>query len=176
MKPLADQIKQALAALAYADLGERAGRGAMHEALFPDDLSPIGPAVAPRRLIALGVGETLPGPVMNYAIGACRRMQAGLLFLTTDALRVRDQLVDYLPELRGIECLTEELTGTSASDVLHALNLRGGVLFAVTGADDDPLRVLLRAKRGQRSPVPIVMVGPKPPRQAAAVRRGSGSP
>ncbi|OGT90198.1 MAG: hypothetical protein A2514_10755 [Gammaproteobacteria bacterium RIFOXYD12_FULL_61_37] len=176
MKRLADQIKQALAALAYADLGERSGRGAMYEALYPDDLSAIGPAVAPRRLIALGVGETLPGPVMNYAIGACRRMQAGLLFLTADAMRVRELLAEYLPELQGIECLTEELTGTSASAVLHALNLRGGVLFAVTGTDDDPLRVLLRAKRGQRSPVPIVLVGPKAPRQAAALRLERSNP
>jgi len=163
MKRLADQIKQALEALAFADMGERSGRRAMHEALSLGDISPggPGPAGAPRRLIALGVGETLPGPLMTYAIGACRRMQAGLLFLSTAPLRVRELLRDYLPELQGIECRTEELTGTSAGALLQALNRHGGVLFAVTGADDDPLRALLRGKGGHRSPVPIVMVGPK---------------
>lgn len=161
MKRLADPIKQALEALASADLGERAGRWAMHEALFPDDLSTMGPAGAPRRLIALGVGETLPGAVMGYAIGACRRMQAGLLFLSTDPLRVRELLRWHLPELQGIECLTEALAGTSAGAVLQALNRHGGVLFAVTGAEDDPLRVLLRGKRGHRAPVPVVIVGTK---------------
>jgi len=171
MKHLADQIKQALSALAYSDIGERVGRREKHAALFSNDAHPVPTSTTPsRKWIALGVGDTLPLHVMSYVIGACRRMRADLLLLSVDAMRVRHLLTEYLPDLHGIECRTEELPSTSAAAVLHALDLHHGVLFAVSGADNDPLRPLLRARRGLRSPVPVVLVSPKPPDVPAAIR------
>jgi len=168
MKHLADQIKQALSALAYGDIGERVGRREQYAALFPEVSTPEPMPSLPRKWIALGVGDTLPPHVMSYVIGACRRMRADLLLLSVDAMRVRSLLADYLPDLHGIECQTEELSSTAAAAVLHALNLHRGVLFAVSRANDDPLRPLLRARRGLRSPVPMVLVSPKSPNLQAA--------
>lgn len=168
MAGLADQIKQALAALATADAGERVGRRAQYEALNP----PTEPNMTPtagtgshpaRKQIALGVGDSLPAAVMGYAIGACHRMQADLLFLSTDAMQVRELLVPYLPQLKGIGCLTEELADGSAAALLQALKRHRSVIFAVSGAEGDPLRPLLRSKGRWRSPVPIVVVGKKAP-------------
>jgi hypothetical protein len=164
MKKLADQIKQALNGLAFADIGERVGRREQYAALFPDDAPPnrITAPVASRKWVALGVGDTLPPHVMAYVIGACRRMRADLLLLSVDAMQVRNLLAEYLPDLHGIECRTEELASPSAAAVLHALDLHHGVLFAVSGADNDPLRPLLRTRRSVRSPVPVVLVSAKP--------------
>lgn len=163
MKNLADQIKQALNGLAFADIGERIGRREKYAALFPGDATAArtDTPAASRKWIALGVGDTLPPHVMAYVIGACRRMQADLLLMSTDAMQVRSLLADYLDDLRGIVCQTEELASASAAHVVQALELHRGVLFAVSGADDDPMRPLLRARRGARAPVPVVLVSPK---------------
>jgi len=50
------------------------------------------------------------------------------------------------------------------------LDRHRGVLFAVSGADNDPLRPLLRTRRGVRSPVPVVLVSPKTASAPAANR------
>lgn len=163
---LVEQIKQALNALSYADIGERVGRREKHAALFPEHTPN---AVAPnpahgmtRQWIALGVGDSLPAHVMAYVIGACRRMQANLLLISRDALQVRALLNEYLPDLQGITCQTEALSSSASASVVAALNLHSGLLFAVSSAEHDPLRPLLRPRRGPRSPVPIVLVTPKP--------------
>ena len=163
---LVEQIKQALNALSYADIGERGGRRKKHAAVFPEHAA-NGFAPSPahgmtRQWIALGVGDSLPAHVMTYVIGACRRMQANLLLISRDALQVRALLSEYLPDLQGITCQTEELSSTSSACVVAALNLRSGLLFAVSAAENDPLRPLLRPRRGLRSPVPIVLVTRKP--------------
>jgi len=173
MKKLTDQIKQALDGLAYADIGERIGHREQYAALFPDDVSPDrinAPATPAGKWIALGVGDTLPPHVMAYVIGACRRMQADLLLLSTNATQVRTLLADYLPDLHGIGCQTEELASASAASVVQALDRHRGVLFAVSGADNDPVHPLLRARRGRRSPVPVVLVSPKAASAPAASR------
>ncbi len=165
MTTLVDQFKQALSALAFADIGERIGRREKHAALFPELVShtaPSNPATGiTRKWIALGVGDSLPPHVMAYVIGACRRMQANLLLLSCDAMQVRVLLADYLPELQGITCETEELSSVTNANVVAALNLHHGLLFAVSSAENDPLRPLLRPRRGLRSPVPVVLVTPK---------------
>ena len=173
MKTLTEQIKQALHGLAFADIGERVGRREKYAALFPARAEPetaAAPAATSRKWIALGVGDTLSEPVMAYVIGACRRMQANLLLISVDAMQARTLLAAYLPELDGIECQTEELTSASTTAVLGALNLHSGLLFAVSGAENDPLRPLLRARRGLRSPVPVVLVSPKSTHAPAASR------
>jgi hypothetical protein len=150
----------------------------MHEALYgasqpqsnPESSIQSATPPAPRRYIALSLNDCISDAVMSYAIGACRRMQAGLLFLTTDAERVRLLLQPYLPALQGIECVSEELANNSVATLLHALHLRPGVLFAVAGAADDPMRRLTRQRRGQpQAPVPIVLVS----NRGASTRNGN---
>lgn len=178
MKNLADQIKQALGALAYADIGERIGRREKHAALFPKTAAraplpspvPVPAPAATQKWIALGVGDSLPPHVMAYVIGACRRMRADLLLIARDAMRARALLAEFLPDLQGIACETEELAGASSASVVDAMNRRHGLLFAVSSAENDPLRPLLRPRRGPRSPVPVVLVTPKPPAVLAAGR------
>lgn len=179
MKRLADQIKQALSALAYADVGDPVGRRAKYAALnsrrevpAPSDHEATGG----RKLIALGVGACLPAEVMTYIVGACRRMQADLLLIAEDAAQVRDLIAPYLDDLRGIHCLTEAVPGASRRDVVRILQQRSNILFAVTGAADDPVRALLRAKRGlldSKTPVPVVMVGKDPVKTKA---KAAGTP
>ncbi|MDD5391133.1 MAG: hypothetical protein PHD37_17490 [Gallionellaceae bacterium] len=148
-----DQIKRAMNALAYADSGERT----------------VAVSASPsRKWIALGVGDSLPAPVMSYVIGACRRMRADLLLLSVDTTRVRALLEAYLPDLEGVDCQSEELASASTASVLRALNLHRGLLFAVSGTDDDPLRPLLRNRRGSRTPVPVVLVSEKSPAERPA--------
>lgn len=175
MKRLADQIKQALAALATADIGERSGRRAMHEALFPDRAVPPVAVMPPaRKCIALGVGESLSPSVMAYALGACRRMDADLLLLTRDALHTRDLLAPYLADLEGVACQAEELPAASRRDVARVLAARSQVLFAISGGANDPVALLLKGRPGlleARSPVPVVVVGPEPRKSLSPRRR-----
>lgn len=166
MKRLTDQIKQAIEAMAFADLGERSGRAAMHEALYGKPAATAEPAAAPRshRMIALGVGDHLPPSVMTYVIGACRRMGADLLLIAQDAMAVRYMLDPYLPELAGIRCETAELPGRTRGAVLQVLSRRSEILFAVSGTPDDPVASLVSGRRGLlagKSPVPVVVVSPE---------------
>jgi hypothetical protein len=164
---LAEQIKQAIDALAFADAGEPLGPRAMYAALNPDYATPP-PRPEPhmgRKLVALGVGASLPAEVMTYIVGTCRRMQADLLLITEDATRVRALLAPYLSELEGIQCLAEEVPSASRRAVVRVLQQNSNILFAVTGSPDDPVHALLKAKRGllePKTPVPVVMVGKEP--------------
>ncbi len=164
---IVEQIKQAIDALAYADAGEPLGPRAMYAALNPGHAtSPLSPKpYAGRKLVALGVGDSLPAEVMSYIIGTCRRMDADLLLITEDATRVRALLAPYLSDLEGIQCLAEEVPGASRRAVVRVLQQNSNVLFAVTGTQDDPVHALLKAKRGllePKTPVPVVMVGKEP--------------
>ncbi len=164
---LAQQIKQALDALAFADAGEPLGPRAMYAALNPDNnVAPPQPEPRlGRKLIALGVGESLPAEVMTYIVGTCRRMRADLLLIAEDAGRVRALLAPYLSELDGIQCLAEEVPSASRRAVVRVLQQNSNILFAVTGTPDDPVHALLKAKRGllePKTPVPVVMVGKEP--------------
>lgn len=178
MNTLAKQLKQAFNALAYADIGERVGQREKYAALNAFETPPARPAVAASsQWIALGVGGSLPAPVMSYVISACQRMRANLLLIGDDGARIRALLAEYLPNLRGIDCMTEEVASDSTASVLRAMNLYRGLLFAVSGTEDDPLRPFLRARRAPRTPVPIVLVSEKPssvPEQSAPHRSFTG--
>jgi hypothetical protein len=178
MKRLAKQIKQALSALAQTEVGEVSGRYRMEAALNHSTLSTsLSPTPNPsRKLVALGVGATLPAPVMEYVIGVCRRMQADLLLLTQDPMGLRALLAEYLPALNGIACEAETLGTANRRAVLRVLQSRSSVLFAVTGTADDPVRSLVHGRRGlldRATPVPVVVVGEIQP---AATRRQASKP
>lgn len=162
---------QALNALAHAEIGECLGMHAKQVAAY--DQARTAATTHPtstERWIAVAVGDSLPAAVMAYAIGACQRMQAGLLLLTVDALRVHQLLSEHLSALRGITCRTVALENASAAAVLRTLNRHSGLLFAVSGCADDPLRPFLRKRRALRTPVPIVLVSEKPSETAAPSR------
>ena len=163
MASLTDQIKQAFQALGRANAGEVSGRYRMEAALRS---GPAAPASAPqgpgRRLIALGVGSSLPTPVVKYAARACHRLQADLLFLTTDPLGLHEQLSLHRTLLEGIVRGAESLSAVNRRAVLQALARHSRLLFAISGTPDDPVRCLVAGKRGLfagPSPVPVVMIG-----------------
>ena len=163
MANLTDQIKQAFNALGMANAGEVSGRYRMEAALRS---GPAAPAPAPlgqgRRLIALGVGSNLPTPVLKYAARACHRLQADLLFLTTDPLGLHEQLSLHRTLLEGIVRGAEGLSAVNRRTVLRALARHSRLLFAISGTPDDPVRCLVAGKRSLfagPSPVPVVLVG-----------------
>ena len=167
VKPLSKQIKQAIEALAFADLGERSGRVAMEEALGASPLAAAAPerSKPAQRMIALGVGQYLPPAVMSYALGACRRMNAGLLLVSADATAAGYLISPYLGELADVRCETAQLSAPTRGAVLQLLSRRSDVLFAVTGTPDDPVAALADGRRGLlsgKSPVPVVIVGNEP--------------
>ncbi len=162
MVSLTDQIKQAFSALGMANAGEVSGRYRMEAALHPGPASVAPTCPTPgRRLIALGVGATLPAPVLGYAASVCRRLQADLLFLTTDPLGLYELLAAHRTLLKGLVPEAEELSAVNRRAVLRVLERRSRVLFAITGTPDDPVRCLVQGKRTlfmAHSPVPVVMV------------------
>lgn len=182
MKKLAEQMKQALSALAMADVGEVSGRYRMEAALNPSPTATVPVSAGkPHKLVALGVGSTLPAAVVDYVVGVCRRMQADLLMLTTDATRLRSLLAEHLPALEGIHCQAEELGSNNRRGVVKVLERRSGVIFAVSGAPDDPIRSLVDGRRGllaRATPVPVVVVGEReaPRKTPARSNHGKTSP
>jgi hypothetical protein len=169
-----DQIKQAIHALSNANTSEVSGRYRMEAALHPvpATLAPSHPTQA-RRLIALGVGATLPTPVLDYAASVCRRLQADLLLLTTDPLRLHELISAHRDLLKGLVPEAETLSALNRRAVVRVLERRSRVLFAISGTVDDPVRCLVEGKHALfagNSPVPVVVVGeftrPHPPRSA----------
>lgn len=182
MANLTDQIKQAFNALGMANAGEVSGRYRMEAALRS---GPAAPAPAPlgqgRRLIALGVGSSLPTPVLNYAARACHRLQADLLLLTIDPLGLHEQLSQHRALLEGIVREAETLDAVNRRAVLRVLARHSRLLFAISGTPDDPVRCLVAGKRtlfAGHSPVPVVVIGkPKcPPQEPIATNHQPLSP
>lgn len=181
MASFSDQIKQAFHALGQAPTGEVSGRFRMEAALAtlptPHHLTPPAPG---RRLIALGIGTSLPLAVLEYAASVCRRLQADLLLLSTDPQRLHPLLEAHRDLLAGIACEAEELPRVNRRSVARILERRSRVLFAITGTPDDPVRCLVQGKGGLfagESPVPVVVVGDHPasPRQPPGDFRQSAS-
>lgn len=174
MASFSDQLKQAFTALGQCPTGEVSGRYRMEAALnalpTPDHLTPPAPG---RRLIALGIGASLPLAVLEYAASVCRRLQADLLLLCTDPQRLHALISAHQPLLAGIACEAEELPRVNRRNVARVLERRSRVLFAISGTPDDPVRCLVPGKSGLfggESPVPVVVVGDhqEPPRQPPA--------
>jgi len=156
MKPLSEQLKQALAALACADAGEMLSRRDMGRVLGD------GPAAEQagrggRREVVMGLGPLLPGSVIRYALGVCQRLDADLCVLAEDAEAAYRQLDPYRAQWQraGISCRTEAVTGPRS--VRAYFDHHPQVLFAVSGGND-PLHAAFAGRRNAKPPVPIVLV------------------
>lgn len=184
MKHLLHQLKHAIDALADENGGERNGRRAMAERLFhtnpgttstPVALDSASPRQKGPRWIALGVGESLPKDVVDYAAGACQRMGASLLLVTAighDNLMAL--LQPYQETISGLNCETEHLAVDTRRQAINVLKSRFGVQFAISGTSDDPLRSLACHKGGfldPKVPIPIVVIGDKESHQCRGMAR-----
>lgn len=166
MKKLSQHLKQALAALATADAGEMLTRRQMTRALHNRD-EHGGPAVPPRRQVALWVGATLSTSALDYALSACKRLDAGLSVLHArgaDTTRLRKSLGDGAFQLVA-------LSGRPEGALRHFIATHAQVAFLVLDSDDHATHLL--AQRAGNAGVPMVVVAgercDKPARAAHAV-------
>lgn len=164
MKKLSEHLKQALSALAAADAGEMLTLRQKDRVLHRPDLG----LPAYRRQVALW-GEAAPGKeALDYALAACKRLDAGLLFLhgeDTDTSWIHARL-------RNLAVETAPLAGRPEEALRAYLATHSRVAFLVLdGADAASQNLALRT--GNLG-VPVVLVagdrGARPmPRAVATV-------
>ena len=139
MKKLSEHLKQALSALAAADAGEMLTRRQMDRVLH----RPEEDITASRRKVALWADSTPSKDTLDYALAACKRMDASLVFLhgeDTDTSWLHDRLRNLAVETvalngRPEEALREHIATHSqvAFLVLDGANLGGQNLALRTG-------------------------------------------
>lgn len=192
MKRLTAQLKQALAALAYADAGEMlpgtdktrvlagAGRPAAPAASTAPSPAPrppaavLGPAVsalfAGRRQVGLYLGASLDPAVLRYAADTCRQLDAALTVITFQTEdTARSLLAPYLDELGrdGVVWRVARLSGEPRPSLVRFLKGEPRMLFLVaTEAGFLGQTLLSGASRRVDLGLPIVLV--------ATDRHGSG--
>lgn len=162
MASLLEQLKQAFSAMAFADIGERTGRRAQHEALYGAAAVPTPTPQPSSAWVALGVANQLSAELVAHVAGLCRRRQANLLLLCRDAALARDLLQPHLPLLEGIQCMAEELPKPTPRNVVGQMAKYPGLQFALTQDAQDPVACLVGRKPGLfelGSPVPVVVMG-----------------
>ncbi len=166
MKALNQHLKQALAALATADAGEMLNRRQMARVLRARG----GPAVPPRRRVALWAGAGVSDATLDYALSTCKRLDAGLAVLHAegaDTTRLQGRLGEVAVHLVA-------LRGRPEAAVRHFIATHSRVAFLVLDGDDPASQLL--AQRAGGAGVPTVVVtreraGPRPqsPRSGAAL-------
>lgn len=159
MKSLIEDLKKALDALAYADLGE----------LKPQDdkeqlLHTLPPATALQqsaasrqsqrntRRVVLALGESLRPGAMKYAVNTCQRMKASLDVLCVSSQHAAEQaLKPHLAMLRDaqVACRIVVERGPLAAAVARHTQSQAGTLLVVAGAEDEKQ---LKSPRSDRSP------------------------
>ena len=161
MKPLSQQLKQALAALACADAGEMLSRDDMGRMLGDAPTAETAGREG-RREVVMGLGDLLSGRVIRYALGVCQRLDADLCILAEDVDAAYRQLDPYRAQWQqaGIRCRTEVVAGTRG--VRAFFDRHPQVLFAVSGGND-PLTAAFAGRRNTKPPVPLVLVDDGPP-------------
>lgn len=164
MRSLTRELKRALAALASAEAGELLSRREKMSWLggpaAPGHAATAVPApgavtraasIRPDRQVALGVGERLSAAAVDYAIGLCRRMEAGLALLNGDTPeRARSILAPHLRRLEssGVAWIVVSLPGEGPDGLERYIHDNPQVLLMVSSSSDDMLQRL--AARGQR--------------------------
>lgn len=174
MPSLSEKLKRLLDTIALTDAGEmlspREKKRLLDLAVPPDQPPRIHqPAAssqpqtaAQHRSVVLGVGDALPLSALDYAVGACARLDAGLILLCADAARTSRLLEAHLPRLTasGVPSRIVALGEASAEAVADFIQNDSGVLFAVTAGDDPIATLAQRSGKGAHKspPAPIVMV------------------
>ncbi|MDP2433307.1 MAG: hypothetical protein Q8O33_14970 [Pseudomonadota bacterium] len=151
MKKLGQRLKQALAALATADAGEMLSRRQMTRVLH-GHTEHGGPTVPPRRQVALWAGATLSKATLDYALSACKRLDAGLSVLHAwgaDTARLRKSLGDGAFQLVA-------LSGRPEAALRHYIVTHSQVAFLVLDGNDHAAQLL--AQRAGNPGVPMVVV------------------
>jgi hypothetical protein len=148
MKKLTQHLKQALTALAAVDAGEMLTRRQMTRVLHVRG----GTAAQPRRQVALWAGASVSRAALDYALSACKRLDAGLHVLHAqgaDTARLRKTLGnDAIPFVA--------LTGRPEAALRQFLATHAQVAFLVLDGDDHAAHFL--AQRAGNPGVPIVVV------------------
>lgn len=146
MKKLTEDLKRALRALASADAGElMSGTDKtlfLRNAQLDPAQTPLAPApvlAAPRREIVLTLGQSLPAAVMDYTIGACRRLHADLSVACADAQTALHLLAPYEDALRkaGISCATRIFSGDFHQGLADYVRANPRVMFAVAAGEEE---------------------------------------
>lgn len=151
MKKLSQHLKQALATLATADAGEMLTRRQMTRTLHNHG-EHGGPAVPPRRQVALWADAPLSKAAIDYALSACKRLDAGLSVLHArgaDTTRLRKSLGDGAFQLVA-------LSGRPEDALRHFIATHAQVTFLVLDGDDHATQNLVQ--RAGNAGVPMVVV------------------
>ena len=178
MKSLTDELKRALAALASAEAGEMLSRrqkmswlgdGAPRGEVARRDHAPgavtRAASTRPNRQVALGIGDWISGAAVDYAIGLCRRMEAGLALLVGETPdRARAVLAPHLRRLEasGVAWNLVSLPGEGPADLERYIHDNPQVLLMVSSSSDDMLQRLVtrgpRRRRAKGLQVPLVVL------------------
>ncbi|HEY9198281.1 MAG TPA: hypothetical protein VIR60_02870 [Gammaproteobacteria bacterium] len=122
---------------------------------------------AQRRSVVLGVGESLSLPALDYAAGACARLDAGLILLCADAALTKRLFEPHLSRLSamGVTSRVVALNDPLPGAVADFMQNDPGVLFAVTAGNDPIAALAHRSGKGSHKapPAPIVMVSDASP-------------
>ncbi|MEY6433502.1 hypothetical protein ABC977_13935 [Thioalkalicoccus limnaeus] len=148
MKRLIAQLKKALAALAYADVGEMLP-GIDKDRVLGMSVKPVpatptatsmllrqAATVTPlpglRQQVGLYLGATLDPAVIRYAADTCREIQSTLTLVTFQSEdTVRELLAPHLPELEGagVPWRIARLQGEPHSSLVRYLRQERRMLF-----------------------------------------------
>ena len=178
MKSLTQELKRALAALASAEAGEMLSRrdkmswlessGPRSDAARSDDAPGAvtrAASIRPNRQVALELGERLSAAAVDYALGLCRRMEAGLALLTGDTNdRARSVVAPHVRRLEGsgVAWSVVSLAGTGRGDLESYIHDNPQVLLMVSSSTDDMLQRLVgpgqRRRRTRGLQVPLVVL------------------
>lgn len=189
MPSLSEKLKRLLDSIALTDAGEMLSsreKKRLLDVMIPPE-HPVSrqtcaneaagdprcsPAVRPgmpaqRRSVVLGVGDTLSLPALDYAAGACARLDAGLVLLCTDAALAARLFEPHRSRLHtmGVASRIVALSDPMSGAVADFMQNDPGVLFAVTAGDDLVAALAQRSGKGSHKapPAPIVMVSDTSP-------------
>jgi nucleotide-binding universal stress UspA family protein len=165
---LTEQLKKALSALAYAEMGEMLSAREKWQTVAPASSvrmpgAGLGQAVSPRKLVVLSLGSDPSHAAVQYAVNVCQRMSADLSVLCTSARVSELVLASHQAALSAanITFRTVAISGKPERAIKQYLQAHPQVMFIVAGSSDDPVQTLIGNGRWDRSvnavSVPVVV-------------------
>ena len=186
MKRLTEELKRAISALAQSEAGELRPHwekaallsGTMVGATIPPAATRGEPLSRPEvlrahREVAFACGDRVSEPVIDYVVGLCRRLEAGLALLSDKTPEQAGLiLAPHAARLdsAGVSWRIAAVTDASPNRLTHFVRNNPQVVLIVSGDSEDPLQSLLG--RGRRAhpprdlPVPLVVLAQLPDRAA----------